>query len=185
MPRYKRYRLDKLDVSLADERPATWDFAREPVSGTQYLYTVRDGNFPARNAWDFAVKVPKAPNGRIEVRPANTPPGKAWAGLQRRSLTFTRATKGSYKGWHYCQIALADPTGERTKHVTRKDERHDLPPWFQDLGNRIREKSTVRATKGHDGNQLVCTVRPDDHATMIGLFFATKVWVLKESVVLD
>jgi len=27
-------------------------------------------------------------------------------------------------------------------------------------------------------------VRPDDHRLMIGLFFATKVWVLKEQVVM-
>ena len=43
----------------------------------------------------------------------------------------------------------------------------------------MRRKEVVRSTRGTDGNALVLLV-PDDHASMIRLFFATKVWVLKE-----
>jgi hypothetical protein len=42
----------------------------------------------------------------------------------------------------------------------------------------------VRATRANDADELVALVRPDEHERMIALFFATKVWILKESVVL-
>jgi hypothetical protein len=48
----------------------------------------------------------------------------------------------------------------------------------------MRLKQKVRTTKGNDGEDLVILVRPDDHETMIRLFFATKVWVLKERIAL-
>jgi hypothetical protein len=184
MARYRRYRLDKLKVELTSERQASWTFTREPVSGMELTYRVEDGNFERNNVWEFFVRVPKAVDERIEVRPHTTPNVKAWIGLERRSLTFSRAGRAAYRGWCYCQIALADPTGERTKDVLRKDERSLLPSWFDDLATRLRVKDTVRATKGNDADGLVAIVRPDDHRLMIGLFFATKVWVLKEQVVL-
>jgi hypothetical protein len=184
MARYRRYRLAKLKVELTSERQASWTFTREPVSGTELTYRVEDANFDRLNVWEFFVRVPDAGDERIEVRPHTTPNMKAWIGLERRSLTFARAGRAAYRGWYYCQIALADPTGERTKDVLRKDERSQLPPWFEDLATRLRVKDTVRATKGNDADALVAIVRPDDHRLMIGLFFATKVWVLKEQVVM-
>ena len=185
MPRYRRYRFEKLDPSRAGERPASWTLARRPVSGTEFAYLVTDRNFDGRNTWEFVVRVPKDQNGRIEVRPRTVPNLRAWAGLERRSLTFTRARRSTYRGWHYCQIALADPTATKTKHVVRGRDRHALPVWFEELKTRLREKETVRATKGYDGDELVAMVRPDEHEWMIRLFFATKVWVLKEAVLLD
>lgn len=185
MPRSKRYSVAKLATSHANERPALWTFAREPVSGTEYTYQVTDHNFTARNTWEFLVRVPDRRTDRIEVRPSAVPNLRSWAGLERRSLTFTQARRPNYRGWHYCQIALADPTGERTKDVVRGHERSKLPRWFEELSGQLREKKTVRATKGADGDELVALVRPDDHAGMIALFFATKIWVLKEGVVLD
>ncbi len=163
MPRYRRYRLEKLQITPMGERHASWTFTREPVSG---------------------VRVPSAGDDRIEVRPRATPSLKAWIGLERRSLTFARASRTGYRGRYYCQIALADPTGERTKDVLKKHERALLPPWFDEVSTRLRVKGTVRSTKGNDADQLVAVVRPSEHAVMIGLFFATKVWVLKEKVVL-
>jgi hypothetical protein len=50
------------------------------------------------------------------------------------------------------------------------------------LGKRIKQKSTVRATKGTDAHSLAVLVRPDDHRMMICLFLATKAWVLKRGV---
>jgi len=182
MPRYRRYRLAKLDISALGERPAAWTFTRDPVSGTEYTYRVVDTNFSTRNGWEFLVRVPKGPDDRIEVRPRAAPNLKAWVGLERRSITLTRARRAGYRGWYYCQVSLADPTSERTKDVVHGPERDSLPSWFDDLRSRIRLKKTVRATKAHDGDQLVVIARPDEHDVMIGVFFATKVWVLKERV---
>jgi hypothetical protein len=80
---------------------------------------------------------------------------------------------------------LADPTDQRTRDVIKGTEREKLPPWFEELEPRLRMKDTVRSTRGNDGSTLVTLVRPDEHSLMIGLFFATKVWVLKEGVILD
>ena len=184
MPRYPKYQSAKLQIIGSTERPATWTFTREPVSGTEFTYAVVDGNFRSRNVWEFTIRVPTGRDERIEVRPRLTPSLAAWAGLERRSLTFTRARKTAYRGWVYCQIALADPTGERTKDVVKIGQRASLPPWFADFESRLRRKETVRATKGHGADELVALVRPAEHDRMIALFFATKVWVLKEGIVL-
>ncbi|MBI4419270.1 MAG: hypothetical protein HY560_00445 [Gemmatimonadetes bacterium] len=185
MPRYPRYRIAKLAISRAGERPALWTFANQAVGGTEFTYVVTDYNFSTRNAWEFLVRVPQDPDRRIEVRPRSVPGLRAWAGLERRSLTFTQARRQKYRGWYYCQIALADPTGSKTKDVIRGVQRHRLPPWFADFDGRLREKETVRSTKAADGDQLIALVRPDDHYGMISLFFATKTWVLKEAVVVE
>jgi hypothetical protein len=95
-----------------------------------------------------------------------------------------RATLGAAKGKWYCQVAFADATGEKSKAVVRADQRDALPHWFRDLERDLRSKARVRPTKGTDGNALVALVNPGDHAAMIRLFFATKVWVLSEKIVL-
>jgi hypothetical protein len=99
-------------------------------------------------------------------------------------LTFTRATKGDARGKWYCPVALADPTGVRSRAVVRGDQRERLPKWFDELRKRMRIKEKVRNTRGTDSQALVLLVDPDDHATMIRLFFATKVWIMKERIAL-
>lgn len=178
----KRYQLDRVTVEPGDSRSATWTFAGEAVSGTEQTYAVTDGNFPARNTWEFMVRIPKARGARLEVRPRATPNLKVWAELTDRSLTFARATIGEARGRWYCQVALADPTGAKTKDVVKGEERHRLPAWFGPLQGRMRLKRNVRPTRGTDGDSLVVLVPAGDHAAMIRLFFATKVWVLKEGV---
>jgi hypothetical protein len=180
----KRYQLDLVTVEPGASRPATWSFAGDAVSGTEQSYLVIDRNFPTRNVWDFMVRIPKARGERLEVRPRTTPNLKVWAELTDRSLTFARATKGEARGRWYCQVALADPTGGRTKDVVKGDERDRLPPWFAPLRGRMRLKQNVRPTRGTDGESLVVLVAAHDHAAMIRLFFATKVWVLKEGITL-
>jgi hypothetical protein len=143
-----------------------------------------DGNFPTRNRWEFIVRVPRERGARVEVRPRTTPALKVWEELTDRSLTFLPATRGPARGKWYCQVALADPRGEKSKSVVRADQRGELPAWFTPLRSRMRKKEVVRTTRGTDGNSLVILV-PDDHASMIRLFFATKVWVLKEGFTLD
>jgi hypothetical protein len=178
----KRYQLDRVAVTAGESRSATWTFAGEAVSGTEQSYAVTDGNFATRNEWEFVVRVPKVKGQRLEVRPRTTPNLKVWAQLTDRSLTFARATKGEARGRWYCQVALADPSGARTKDVVRGEERNDLPAWFDALRGRMRLKQNVRPTKGTDGQALVVLVTAADYRAMIRLFFATKVWILKERI---
>jgi hypothetical protein len=180
----KRYRLDRVTVESGEQRASTWTFGGKTVSGTEQGYTVIDGNFSSRNSWDFVVRLPKERDGRIEVRPRTTPNVKAWAELPDRSITFSRATKGDARGKWYCQVALADPTGARSRDIVRADERSALPPWFDTLRGRMRVKQNVKNTKGTDGEALVLLVTAGDHQAMIRLFFATKVWILKERIAL-
>jgi hypothetical protein len=184
MAKRTRYRLDRVSVEAGEERAATWTFGREPMSGTEQTYSVRDANFPARNQWEFVVRTPSGRDARIEVRPRTTPNVKVWAELPDRSLTFLRATKGEARGKWYCKVALADPTGLRSRDVVRADERSELPLWFDAFKGRMRRKRNVRTTRGNDGEDLVVLVAADDHAAMIRLFFATKVWILKERIAL-
>jgi hypothetical protein len=180
MPGRVRYQLDKVAVQPGDERAATWTFGGELMSGVEQLYTVRDANFASRNQWEFVVRVPRDRAERIEVRPRTTPNVKVWAELPDRSLTFSRATKGSARGKWYCPVALADPTGRKSRDVVRGDERALLPRWFDSLRGRMRLKGKVKTTRGTDEQALVLLVPAGDYAGMIRLFFATKVWILKE-----
>lgn len=179
-----RYRMDRVTLEPGEQREATWTFAGEAVTGTEQTYTVIDGNFPSRNVWEFIVRTPGARGERVEVRPRATPALKVWAELPDRSLTFVRATRGAARGKWYCPVALADPTGERSRDLVRGDERHLLPAWFDSVQGRMRIKENVRSTRGTDGNTLVVLIGAGDHAAMIRLFFAMKVWVLKEGITL-
>ena len=180
MAKTKRYRLDRVLVEQGEAYPAQWTFAGTSMSGTEQWYGVTDGNLPRHNAWEFVLRLPKAAGDRIEVRPRSTPKLKVWEELTDRSLTFLRATMPAARGKRYCQVALADATGAKTKDVVRTDERDLLPNWFDAVSHRLRAKESVRRTKGTDGNALVALVQEADHEMMIRLFFAMKVWVLKE-----
>ena len=184
----KRYDLDKVTVESREQRSATWTFpgsgGRKPVSGTEHVYSAIDENRGAHYLWEFVVRVPSVRGGQVEVRPRTTPNLKIWAELPNRSLIFVSATRPEVRGKWYCKVTLADPTGEKTKSIIRADERDRLPPWFDALRGRMRKKENVRSTRGTDADSLVVLVGAGDHAAMIRLFFAMKVWVLKERVVL-
>ena len=177
-----RYRIDRVSVQAGEKRASTWTFGGEAMSGSEQSYSVRDANFAARNQWEFVVRTPSVRDGRVEVRPRTTPNVKVWAELPDRSLTFSRANKPAVRGKWYCKVALADPTGAKSRDVVRGDERGKLPHWFDPLKGRMRVKRSVRSTRGNDGEDLVVLVAAGDHTTMIRLFFATKVWVLKEGI---
>jgi hypothetical protein len=177
-----RYRLDRVEVAPLGSRPAAWTFAGEAVRGTEHTYVVMDRNLTGKNSWEFLVRVPQDPKGRVEVRPRTAPAHKAWEELTDRSLTFSPATRGPARGRWYAQVALADPSGERSRTVVRHAERDLLPHWFKELAGRMRRKATVKLTKGTDSEALVVLVPPGDHTDMIRLFFATKVWILKEAI---
>ena len=180
MAKMKTYRFDRVMVEKGEAHPAEWTFAGTSMSGTELWYGVTDGNFPGRNKWEFVLRLPKAAADRIEVRPRSTPKLKVWEELTDRSLTFMRATMPTARGKRYCQVALADATGQKTKDVVRTDERPLLPKWFDALSHRLRAKESVRRTKGTDGKALGVLVQDADHEMMIRLFFAMKVWGLKE-----
>lgn len=180
----KRYTLDRVLVTPMLSRRAAWSFAGKAVRGTEVSYAVTDTNFSARNQWEFVVRVPTDPKGRIEVRPRAAPKVKALDELPLRSLTFSPATLGTARGKWYGMAALADPTGNRSRISVRADQRAALPHWFAPLRSRMRRKAAVKPTRGTDANALVVLVNAGDHAAMIRLFFATKVWVLGEAIVL-
>lgn len=180
----RRYKLDRVSVVPLDTRPASWTFAGTAMSGTEESYIVTDGNLTAKNRWEFIVRVPDDARGRIEVRPRVVPALKAWAELTDRSLTFMPATRPAARGKWYCQVAFADATGEKSKSVVSADNRSELPHWFAPLERRLRRKEAVKPTRGTDGNALVALVKAGDREDMIRLFFATKVWVLSEGVVI-
>jgi hypothetical protein len=96
-----------------------------------------------------------------------------------------RATLGDARGKRYCPVALADPSGGRSRVIVRTDQRAQLPKWFDQLRGRMRIKENVNRTRGTDARSLVLLVNAGDYATMIRIFFALKVWVLKEGFELD
>ena len=180
----RRYKLDRVEVLPLESRPASWTFAGGAVRGTERTFAVIDTNLSDRNRWEFIIRIPTDKKGRIEVRPRTTPTVKAWEELPDRSLTFSLATKGTARGKWYCQVALADAAGERSKAVVNTSQRSALPHWFTELGGRMRRKEAVKPTKGTDADALVVLVAAKDHAAMIRLFFATKVWILSERIIL-
>ena len=173
------FKMDRVEVARTSTSSSTWAFARRSVKGIEHQYDVTDKNFTSRNKWSFVVRVPHDADGRIEVRPVTTPNDSKYAGLDRRSITFMRATRPNYRGFRYCPLALADPRGDSSRLLVRGSEKGDLPPWLRRLGRRLKEKDTVRSTRGTDGGHLVVLVRADDHQFMIAIFMATKAWVLK------
>jgi hypothetical protein len=185
MPRQRKYQLDKVMVAAGEARPASWTFGGAPQLGTEQTFHVTDTNFDSRNSWEFMIRLPKRSQERIEVRPRTTPNVKVWAELPDRSITFMRATLGDARGKRYCPVALADPSGGRSRVIVRTDQRAQLPKWFDQLRGRMRIKENVNRTRGTDARSLVLLVNAGDYATMIRIFFALKVWVLKEGFELD
>lgn len=112
------------------------------------------------------------------------PNDSALAALDRRSLTFMPATNPRYRAYRYCQLSLADPAGQRTRRVVRRTDKRVLPYWLRDLGWRLKQKTTVRRTRGTDGDSLAALVGSEDHRMMICLFLGTKAWVLKRGITL-
>jgi hypothetical protein len=174
-----RYQLDKLAIVPGERRSATWTFAGSRVSGQEYSYAVTDRNYAQRNRWEFIVRVPHATKDRIEVRPTQVPNDASWASLDRRGLTFMPATRPGYTHYRYCVISFLQTDGRGARRIVHHGDEAKLPPWLRQLHPRLKTKATVRPTKGTDGHALVALVPRDDHERMIGLYMATKAWVLK------
>jgi hypothetical protein len=184
MTRPKRYEPTKVDVVFQEERRSTWKWDRQTIRGNELIYEVIDRNFDRLNRWIFSVKVPND-EGQTVVQPQSVPGKKVFAGLERRSIVFRRATKNPHRTQLYCKANLADPTGSKTRLSTRRGERYLLPIWFQYFIRHMRLKHTVTTTAGHDGESQVVLVGRDDYERMIRLFFALRVWVLQEDIVIN
>lgn len=184
MARMRRYDPARVEVEHLEDQSATWHWLRRPVRGIESMYEVRDRNYDRNNRWVFVVQKPRSDSQPVIVRPREWPKKGVWERLWRRSIVFNRATKRSYRGKIYCKVTLADPTGTRSKVFMRNLNRHLLPKWFAYFRSSMRRKIAVAATRGKDHDHQVVLLNPDDHADMVRLFFAMKVWVLNEQYML-
>ena len=195
----KRYRLDQVAVEPGEVRRAKWTFAKggrqAPVRGNEHLYTVTDGNLAGRNKWEFLVRVPDDSDGRVEVRPRiDTPdPHLESADLPLAPIPEGHQGRGARQAvLPRCRSPFRPPDARRTipaepapRTSSGATSAAIFPSGSRALQGRMRTKERVRSTRGTDGNTLVILVNPDDHAMMIRLYFAMKVWVLKEGIELE
>ncbi len=93
---------------------------------------------------------------------------------------FQKANRRPFSKLYYCKVSLSDPSGKKTRDGVQILEVETLPHWFNCDEIRTLAKLSVRTTDGTDGYALVAIVDPKDYNLMIRLFFAMKVWVLKE-----
>ena len=177
------YKPSNLVVVLKEQAPAKWKFDGI-IKGTEFLYEAKDDNFTRLKRWIFRIQVPDDAYGDTIIQPVKTPTKNVFAGLERRSIVFTRARKAGYKSLVYCKINLADPTGHKNKTGTRRGDRRDFPKWFDHFCRRMRLKKTITTTRANDYNAQVIVAKRDDHRLMIEIFFALKVWVMEEGFTL-
>jgi hypothetical protein len=183
MSRRKKYDPRFVDVALGEERRSSWKWNGRIIRGSESTYEITDRNFDRLNRWTFAIRVPNK-MGQIIVQPQIVPGKKAFAGLARRSVVFIKATKNPHRSKLYCKVNLADPTGEKNRLTTKRGERSLLPHWFDYFRPHMRLKNTVTTTAGYDGKAQVVMVAHDDHERMIRIFFALRIWVLQESLII-
>lgn len=96
--------------------------------------------------WSFEISVPNKflKGAYILVKPIRHPRRAYWAGIERQSINFARATKGSYRGRVYARLHIADATGEKNKIGISKGERYLLAIYIRKFG--IRPTQTVTST---------------------------------------
>jgi hypothetical protein len=181
----KLYKPVDVDVCFETESRASWKMAGRTVRGTDYIYRVHDYNFDRLNAWSMVIRVPINRKEDIVVQPLSAPGKKVWAGIERRSIVFVMCTKIGYRGRMYCKVNLSDPSQRKTKVGFRRGERGVLPKWFAYFHSRMKLKDTVTTTRGTDGYSQVVVMASNDHARMIRLFFALKIWVLEEGLMYE
>jgi hypothetical protein len=172
------FKTDLVEMSFLDDRRAVWDFTGQLCKGTEFLYEVDDYNYWTRNHWQFMVQVPDdwTKGNYINVRPLIIPNRRAWAGLDRRTMSFQRATIGRHRARVYGKLAIADVKGEKTRLVLNKDSKRSMPKWLKVFSP--LQKQRVTRSYANDGEHLVAVLDRDDHLRMIQLFLACKAWVL-------
>lgn len=180
----RHYKPLSVIIEYDEDRRASWAWDRRKIKGTEFIYGVLDKNFDRLNKWKFSVKVPQEA-GQVVVQPLIVPGKKAFAEVKRRSIIFQKATRMPHRKNLYCKVHLADPSMERNWVGTTRGDREQFPDWFNYFRPHMRLKKTVTTTAGNDGNDQVVLIKPDDHKRMIRLFFALRVWVLQECIILE
>lgn len=172
------FSLDKVEIKLKNEKRARWKWGKRDVAGWQYGYDVKDLNRSNYRRWTFQVQVPDrfTKGAYIIVQPTSHPQLRVLAGIDRRSISFGRATRGNYLAKAYAKVMLGDIYDDKNKRGVRLEQKHDLPQWIQAFS--LRAKQTVTTTRGADGNALVAVMEQGNYEQMIRLFLATRVWVL-------
>ncbi len=162
------------------EKDAYWEFQHNVTRGAIYHYTALDANERLPLPWWFVVQIPgELLKGEyILLQTLDYPRTKAWTPVARMVINFGKATMAAYRGFLYAKVRLADPEGAQ-KYVTWQ-HRRALPPYLTAFD--LRPKKRVATTRGSDAETLVAVVPRDDHACMIRLFFATKVWPLERGL---
>jgi NAD-dependent DNA ligase len=112
----------------------------------------------------------------INVTPVQVPNREAWAGLDRRSINFQRATIGRHRGRVYGKLVIADIEGEKNRRMLNKNDKPFMPKWLK--GFAPVQKQRVTTSLANDGEHLVAVLDRDDHVRMIQFFLACKPWVL-------
>jgi hypothetical protein len=172
------FKTDLIEISFLDEKRGVWDFAGRLCKGTEYFYEVDDYNYCMRNHWQFMIQVPDAwtKGNYINVKPVIVPNRTAWAGLDRRTMSFQRATIGRHRAKVYGKLAIADAKGEKTRLMLNKYNKRSMPKWLK--GFSPVQKQRVTTSAANDVEDLVAVFNRDDHIAMIKLFLACKSWVL-------
>jgi hypothetical protein len=170
------FRYDLVDILAKEKKPGCSDFHGRKVRGTEYYYSVVDNNFKLKKRWEFKIFIPKKQTKGIYtvVIPTKVPNRTMWAGLERRPLTFNRATLGKYRRKQYATLSAADVSGVCNKKVLKKGNE---PYWIKKRFL-ITKKSSVTKTAGRDGGQPVAVVKKDDWFEKIYLYLALKPWIL-------
>jgi hypothetical protein len=172
------FKTDLVEMSFLNERRAVWDFQGTPRKGIEFVYEVDDHNYWRQNHWQFMVRVPNdwTKGNYINVTPVRIPNRKVCAGLDRRSISFHRATIGRHRGNVYGKLAIADVTGEKNRLILNKDNKRSMPKWLKRFAP--VQKQRVTTSLANDGEHLVAVFDRNDHLRMIQFFLACKPWVL-------
>ena len=181
MSRRKSYRLDRVVVEPGERRPASWTFGGDPQQGFEQIYHVTDGNFDGRNHWEFVVRIPKRAGdpagGAADERRPTCGRGRSCRTARSSSCAARWAMpRGSGTAWRPSPTSAASGAGPSSAPISATSSRPGSTASATGCGPR----RNVKRTRGTDGGALVLLVPEDDHAAMIRLFFALKVWVLKE-----
>jgi len=174
-----KFTPDRIIVSPSRiDRKACWEFRGRVSRGTMHHYVVLDANLPTSVNWWFLVHVPAGlrKGEYVLLQAIDYPRLRAWTPVARTVINFAKATMPKYRGMLYAKIRLADPHGVGKYEGVFWKHRDALPPYLK--GFTLRRKRQVATTRGMDGDSLVAVVPRDDHAQMIRLFYATKVWPL-------
>jgi hypothetical protein len=155
-----------------------WEFQNTVAKGIIHHYSAMDANLPSRVPWWFLVQVPAdlRKGGYVLIQVLDYPRRAEWTPLARTVINFAKATMPAYRGKLYAKVRLANPSGGHRYANVSWENRRALAAYLKPF--QLRPKSKVATTRGKDGQSLVAVVPRDEHAQMIRLFFATKVWPL-------